>query len=610
MAENNRGQEVAAVRAVPAEALKELDADIAAAGGELLEPREYAGSVGRTLFDTPASADGTITVVLPAERVKEVTHQSLVRIKSTDQRAYLGVVVSGPFAEPFALRADSPMLKTVAVQGVPMLPKYHGRVQVEILGEEIGGNIVPPRRRALPNSPVFLLSGEDTARVLRLEGDIRIGMADTHEEVEVRVPTQKSVWPRHIGYLGTTGAGKSTTVSGQISQLRAAKFAVILLDTEGEYTAINEPTTDKRMLEALKRRNLKPEGITNTHVYHLLGRETRNAAHPNRHEFSLQFSELSPYAVMEILELNDAQQERFWKAYDFAKLILERLKIFPATKDDGQQLLELDELETGYPRMRLSNVYDVINYITASMADGEEPYLESKEFSGKGRETVKQVIDQNKAQLPKNVFSWRAVLGRVGRVKRLKIFDIPGGTLDYSEMLQAGRVSIIDLSDTDSPQINNLVIAQLLRGIQQQQEVKYAEAAKRNQAPTPAMLFIEEAHEFLSAQRIAQMPVLFQQVARIARRGRKRWLGLAFITQLPQHLPDEVLGLINNWVLHKVSDAHVVARLRKSIGGIDESLWNRLPSLAPGQAIVSFTSMARPLQTAIDPTPCRLLLVD
>jgi DNA helicase HerA-like ATPase len=212
--------------------------------------------------------------------------------------------------------------------------------------------------------------------------------------------------------------------------------------------------------------------------------------------------------------------------------------------------------------------------------------------------------------VPSHVISWRGVLGKVSRIKRLKIFDISGGTLPYVEMLQPGRISIIDLSDTDSPQINNMVIARLLRGLQQQQEANYTEAAKNKQAPTPAMLFIEEAHEFLSAQRIAQMPVLFQQVARIARRGRKRWLGLAFITQLPQHLPDEVLGLINNWVLHKISDAHVVARLRKSIGGIDDGLWNRLPGLAPGQAVVSFTSMGRALQTAVDPTPCRLLLVD
>ena len=123
------------------------------------------------------------------------------------------------------------------------------------------------------------------------------------------------------------------------------------------------------------------------------------------------------------------------------------------------------------------------------------------------------------------------------------------------------------------------------------------------------MVVIEEAHEFLSAERIKQMPVLFQQVARIARRGRAG-LGLAFITQLPQHLPDEVLGLINNFILHKIADAGVINRLKRSIGGIDEGLWSRLPSSAPGQAIVSMTSMTRPLLVAIDPTPVKLRMVD
>jgi DNA helicase HerA-like ATPase len=124
------------------------------------------------------------------------------------------------------------------------------------------------------------------------------------------------------------------------------------------------------------------------------------------------------------------------------------------------------------------------------------------------------------------------------------------------------------------------------------------------------MVLIEEAHEFLSAERVKQMPVLFQQVARIAKRGRKRWLGLVFITQLPQHLPNEVLGLINNWILHKINDDDVVKRLRRSIGGIDSGLWSQLPSLAPGQSVVSFTSLSRPLLVAIDPTPCQLLMVD
>ena len=269
--------------------------------------------------------------------------------------------------------------------------------------------------------------------------------------------------------------------------LSQSKFAIILLDTEGEYTAINEPNSDKQMLQALKRRGLQPKGIDNTHIYHLIGRETRSPAHPSRHQFSLLFSELSAYAVMEILELTDAQQERFLKAYDVAKLVLERLQIFPANAQEKQQLFELDELETGYPRMKLSHLYDVIAFITAYIADEEDAYLENKEFNGKGCDVLKQVVSQ--AQVPKNVISWRVVLGKVGRIKRLKIFDVPGGTLSYSDMLQPGRVSIIDLSDTDSPQINNMVIAQLLRGLQQQQEANYTEASKKNQAPPDLSYF-------------------------------------------------------------------------------------------------------------------------
>ncbi|HZQ38182.1 MAG TPA: ATP-binding protein, partial [Dehalococcoidia bacterium] len=120
----------------------------------------------------------------------------------------------------------------------------------------------------------------------------------------------------------------------------------------------------------------------------------------------------------------------------------------------------------------------------------------------------------------------------------------------------------------------------------------------------------EEAHEFLSAERIDKMPVLFQQIATIAKRGRKRWLGLVFVTQLPQHLPRQVFGLVNSYVLHKITDPQVVSTLQRTVSGIDPSLWQRLPGLAPGQAIVSFPHLTKPLLVSIHPTPARLRLVD
>lgn len=612
----DKGTQIAAldagVAATPEEAFQSLDAAAEQAGGPWVPPAGYEGSIGRTMFDTPVSKDGTLTVLLPRDSIDELPSQALVRIESrTDGRTYLAAIVEGPFAEPDGLRADATPIVVTTVKGGLLMPPYHGRAQVEVIGERLKeGAVVPPRRRPKPNSPVFTLGSEETAEVLRLGGNLRLGLADGFEDLAVSVPADsKTVFPRHLGILGTTGGGKSTTVSGLVAKAQKQGMTIVLIDTEGEYCAIHEPTKDPAMLQALDRRGLKAGGVEDTHIYHLVGREAANPEHPRLSPFSLRFSELSPYAVQEILELTEAQSERFFKAYDVTKLALEKMQVWPRNDDERRMLMELDELETGYPEMTLAHLYDVVRDIEAVVdKKASEPSLETSAFRT-NRQILRQIIGA--ADLPKNVISWRALLGKLAKIKRLKIFDSPSDpSLNYAKMLQPGRVSILDLSDTDSPQINNLVIAELLRGVQEQQEENYKTAVAEGRQPTPTLILIEEAHEFLSAQRIQKMQVLFQQVARIARRGRKRWLGLVFITQLPQHLPDEVMGLINNWIMHKVGDAGVVNRLKRSIGGINEGLWERLASLAPGQAIVSFTSFARPLQASIDPTPCKLLMVE
>lgn len=597
------------VPVVPDEVFKQIDTDSEEQGGAWNPEPGVGDSVGRTMFDMPSSKDGTVTILLPNEHVLDVPIQSLVRIASRDGRSYLGAVAEGPFAEPDGMRADSTPLVVVTVQGGLLLPKYHGRAQVELIAEQLpSGTMVPPRRRPVPNSPVFLVGTHDAARILGLGGGFQLGTADGYEDLKVDLThDNKNLFPRHFGILGTTGGGKSTTVSGIVNNAQKTAKAVVIIDTEGEYTAINEPSENQQMLEALQRSGIPPAGVENTHVYRLVGRDSSNPQHPDQSEFSVGFSELSPYAIQEILDLSNAQTERFFKAYDIVKLAMNRFKMSSVPSE--QLLFEVDEFESGWPGMTLQMVYDVVAQI-ASIVDksDEDPQLETLAFN-KNQGQLKSIIGSS--NYPGNRNSWRALQGRLGRLRRLKIFDNPvAGRLPYETLLKPGRVNIIDLGDTDSPQINNLVIAEVLRGIQYQQDENYASAKAQSTAPTPALVFIEEAHEFLSAEKIKKMPVLYQQVSRIARRGRKRWLGIIFITQLPQHLPDEVLGLVNNWILHKIGDTGVINRLRRSIGGVSESFWNRLPSLAAGQAVVSCAGFSRPLQVTIDPTPCKLLMVE
>ncbi|WP_241758103.1 ATP-binding protein [Myxococcus landrumensis] len=625
------------VRPTPPEALEELESLQLSVKPSTPEDEELMKAVAFTHFDTSSSEDNLITLLITREDLPQLASQTLVRIKSReDQRSYLGVVVRGPFAEPNAVPAGSTMAIGVVTQGKRMTYTfdYHGRAEVELLGEETGGVLEPPRFRPRPQSPVFKLDDEESARVLGVGGELSMGMVVGYNKMEARIhPRDKAVLPRHTGIIGTTGGGKSTTVATLIHRAQTQGIATIIFDVEGEYTHVDRPTEHPAMLEALRRRGQRAEGVKDLHIHHLTGRASLNPRHRNLRPFSLAFSSLSPYALAEILEMSDAQQERFLKAYDVTKMLLEDFNIFPTTPDEHRAALDVDELTTGYPRMTIQHVLDVVSAYLYSLSDegrtetksrsrgarkdaedavpSEEPVPRGPTLYSEFRNNPGRVMARVMAQTSKNEISWRALASKLHRLRRLNIFDV-GTTpkVDYEAMLTPGRVSVIDLSDTDSPQLNNLVIADILRGLQETQEARYTRANAKGQDVTPVLIVIEEAHEFLSASRISQMPVLFEQVARIAKRGRKRWLGLVFVTQLPQHLPQEVLGLLNNFIVHKITDSSVIARMQRAVGGIDESLWNRVSRLAPGQALVSFTQFTRPLMVAVDPAPVKRMLVE
>jgi len=149
------------------------------------------------------------------------------------------------------------------------------------------------------------LDAGETAQILQIRGNLRLGLAGSFDELPVCVyADSKNVFPRHLGILGTTGGGKSTTVAGVVAKAQRQGMAIILIDTEGEYCAINEPAQKPEMLQALSRCGLKAAGVENTRIYHLVGKDTANPTHPRVTQFSLRFSELSPYAVQEILDLS------------------------------------------------------------------------------------------------------------------------------------------------------------------------------------------------------------------------------------------------------------------------------------------------------------------
>lgn len=635
----SKGKET--VRVAPASAGESLARDAAEGGGSFKVPPEHEGAVGRTTFDDRSSEDGTITVVLPPDSIDITPSQGLLKITSLpDRKEYVATVTAGPFCEPDGMRADAPALIASAVNGVMAMPRHHGRVQATIIGQKLATGIMPARFRPKPNSPVHRIPDAEMAGILNLNGDVRLGLAYGHDSVHVCIPSkEKSVLPRHTAAVGTTGSGKSTGVGCYVAGLQGAGNCVFLFDVEGEYTKLDQPTDNPQLIAALGDRGLAPQGVLNTHLYHLVGRDCANPSHPSRHAFSLRFSEISPYAFAEIMDLNTAQEDRLLQAYELAKLLMRQLGVFPRKgkqeeKADLDLTLGVDEFERGWPRMTLDHLCYLVSGVI-NVAEGkpeEEPsYAGASGFHGQWSVIRSAIISRigggsededdeppargkKKSNAPKfgQISSWKAVSSRITRIRKLSVFDRDAGggqQLRYEQMIAPGRVNIIDLSDLENTDVRNLAIAEVLRGISMRQQDVYDSAVKKSEKPLPTNVIIEEAHEFLSAKRVTKMPTLRDQLTRIAKRGRKRYLGLTFVTQSPNDLPDEVLGLVNNWIIYKIDDP-IIRRLRSFVPNADDSLWHHVRGLGQGQAVTSFTHMKRPVITAMDPSPAMLRMAD
>ena len=376
--------------------------------------------------------------------------------------------------------------------------------------------------------------------------------------------------------------------------------------------------TSKKILPAITGRGFTAAGLQETYLLVPTNTSTANPAHPHIRRFCLEFSNISPFIAAEILQGNDAQTDRFQAAYDGAGELFTRLGLAQDAEKHRQALNSWDDQETGYPNLKLAHVLDMAEAVSALVANEEtvaERYLHDDGFRGH----LKPLMEQA-APIKKRIGhdrSWRKTVALIGALYKSGLFDRGGQeardkrkitSLNYSEMIKPGRILVFDMQGLDSPQHRNLAISDLLRGVMEAQDELYAKAPAENKPKT--VVIIEEAHEFVSAERIKQMPMVFGQIARIARRGRKRWLGLVFATQFPQHLPGELFALCNNRILMRLGDEPTINRLKHSVGGVTENLWGRLKNLPTGHAIVSAQGLDPAMIVALDPGRCKLRMVD
>ena len=478
----------------------------------------------------------------------ERNHYVRIEDHEGERTGFLARVVAGPFFH----RSGAP-----TVGGTTAGTSLEGSllVTLEIQGELVKGRSRDTNSRPVPGARVFSLTTEELANLYGFRGDVLLGSVAGQDALTVHLQSDnKGVLPRNLGIFGTVGSGKSNTTQVVIEEASRNGWAVIVLDVEGEYVDMDLPSEEHELHPCLSTYGRSPEGIPDFQVLYPASCDSEKAgAEP----FTLRLANFDANVICEIL--NVAMPER-------------------------NALLDcMDHLQTKARKQMTTKDSQGYETLLDASPDAKVPF------------TLNSLRERAIERSPRTSeqMDYAGINAKLKLLFRAESFDLPQmSSLDVRRMMHPCRVSIVDVSIANDV-IKNLVTVDLL---------SKAFALKMTDSSTPpTLLILEEAHSFISRDREQSMQATLQMLQNVIRRGRKRWLAMAFVTQQPGHLPSEIFELCNTRIVHALRSTHNLDVLMATTGGVSGDTWARCSLLGPGQAVLSSPQLARPVVLSVRP---------
>jgi DNA helicase HerA-like ATPase len=536
--------------------------------------------LGFVNFDGTSADNSSSEAMVSAEHRKHFRRDVYVGIKDVEQNLdFLGRVVEGPFHSPHEVGIDSAITRTTVLHPdrTQFRPSYYVNGTIEILGQ-LGEDeqLIPCPTRPRPYSEIYIFPPERLQKFLEINGNFYLGQLMGYEKIDVKADVEsKNFLPRNIGIFGTIGSGKSNTTQVIMEEAVKAGWAVVVVDVEGEYVRMNEQTSDKRLIPILKEKfGVNPEGIKDFKVYVPFSGHS-DAENPI--SFKVPISGIDPYVLSDLMELSEAQARML-------EDIIEKLK---------QNIQKTSN--------RIGNLSPQADAITRSFT----------------LQTIIDGLNNGGNLLPKEEFkistaiTLRSKLVRLGTSHMLdwnKNKSTP--ELPIEELLVSGRLSVLDVSETDD-RSRNIAIAYTLQSLFDMVIQTPVNMLMPNGKYRPKILVvIEEVHTFVSRNNAVKMRSVLDNMQIISRRGRKRWMSLALVSQQPGHVPDELFELANTRFIHQLKSASNLAPVKQTTGGVHEALWSTIPSLGPGQCLITGAIFHNPLFVEIRPAKTERMLIN
>jgi uncharacterized protein len=434
---------------------------------------------------------------------------------------------------------------------------------------------------------------------------VSVGHLASAESIPSLVNINKLV-TRHSAVVGTTGSGKSTTVAGLLTALsEAARYPsarIVVLDIHGEYA------------RALADR---------ASVFRVSGQATSNQKGLYIPFWALSFEELIGLAFG---KLSDAQAATVADA--IVQLKKEALASQPRDGVEESRVtvdtpipfcihklwFELHKREHHTLIPRPGGAADEVDPAYVLGADGQPQQLgDAMSVTPPLYRTVKTTGPANeRVQLGRDPLGIRQQLAALAsrlRDPRLAFLFNPGAWLpgidgktvkDLDKLLEEWiggpqPITILDLSGIPSSVLNDLIGA-LLRVLYD--AIFWARNLPEGGRERPLLMVLEEAHAYLSKENSGAAAVA---VRRIAKEGRKYGVGMMIVSQRPSEIDSTILsqcGTIFAMRLANDTDrGHVTGAASDNLKG----LFEMLPVLRTGEAIIVGEAVSLPVRTLISP---------
>ncbi len=571
--------------------------------------------IGYVNFDGGRASSSNSMALMDFDLIPEFRRGKYVKVfrfknGKREGQLFLGRLVAGPYYTPDYVGVDSSIARAAIQKAnqVTVLPDYHAAAEIELLGVMEGRALYGLSTRPAPQSRVCAIEGEELVDLIGLRGDMELGRLDGYDGIRVNLHSdQKKVLPRNVGIFGTVGSGKTNTSQLLIEQASAAGWAVIVLDVEGEYCLMNMPQDEPAMVARLREVGSKETGISDFDVYHPVCIEPDDEI--NATPFGVPFRNLSPYMVAELLGMNDTQEDRFLQLYDacYRNRIAPELSKGRGKGARGASAADVIERDTegGTEEDTTDSSSTSENKFGSSIND-----LLDDDFSN-SHVTLQLLVDRVSLWLDRDKddrgadlssrSSWGVVKRLLLRLQRYRLFDTSANAFPTTRALSPGRVSVVNLSTSNEARVNNLVIADILQSVFR---------FKMEHQDPKVLIVIEEAHTFVSKENVRRMQATMERLREIARRGRKRWLSLAFISQQPSHLPAELYELCNNLFVHETKGSKNLEALKSSAGAVNEAIWSDVPTLGQGRAVIISPQYRHPILARMNPSSSKRRMTD